>query len=259
MPAVERQRRFTELLSRRHALDRREPGTRIHADADQYRCYIGVGNAREWEQFREEIFSAAPTQAGITRQQISFVDAGIQGPGGMLLRSCPASPLAVLRGLDTWRTSYRKESSEYPYTPIRTRRNSPIRWCRQRTSSAGSPRTSRLFCSAVMMRVLVRDPSARVIPPGQYQFTIGRGDVLGWATSARSGSTACLTTSASRSARPCKDRLDTLDKTQVGALAALAHVVRYGVYSRASWRTRRALRWPARDLPPQSRTSSRLI
>jgi hypothetical protein len=229
MPVVERQRLFTDLLGRAMPWIDANLEREFRLIADQYRCYIGVGNAKEWEQFREEIFSAAPTQAGITRQQISFVDAGTQGRA-VCYTELSGIPLAVLRGLDTWRTSYRKE---FERIPVHTHKDST------KFSHPAVPTTDELsrlaedfktFVLGVMLRVLVRDPSARV-PPGQYQFTIGRGDVRRMGNERAFRLNGLPDNFRQQICEAVQGRLDILDKTQVGALASLAHVYANAVYT----------------------------
>ena len=176
MPAVERLRRFSELLSRAMPWIDAQLGREYSPSADRYRCYIGVGNAKEWEQFREELFTQTPTQAGITARQISFVDAGIPGRA-VCYSELSGIPIAILRGLETWRTSYRKESERIPLHTDRdpTKFTHPIVPTTDELIRLAED--FKIFLLGVMLRVLVRDSGPRVIPPGQYLFTIGRGDV----------------------------------------------------------------------------------
>ena len=54
-----------------------------------------------------------PTHAGITSQQVGIVNTGV---AGRAVCFCELSgiPLTVLRGLESWRTSYRKETEKIP-------------------------------------------------------------------------------------------------------------------------------------------------
>jgi hypothetical protein len=229
MPPVERHRRFSELLSRAMPWIDANLGREYTPDADQYQCHIGVGNADEWKQFQEELFAQTPTQAGITARQLSFFTAGIRGRA-VCYTELSGIPLAVLRGLETWRTSYRKESERIP---VHTHRD-PTKFthpCVPTTDElARLADDFKTFLLGVMLRVLVRDPSARVFPPGQYQFTIGRGDVRRMGNERAFRLNGLPPNFRQQIHDAVLARAEALDKTQLGALAALALAYSTDVY-----------------------------
>jgi hypothetical protein len=73
-----------------------------------------------------------------------------------------------------------------------------------------------------MLRVLTRDPSPRLVPPGQYQFTIGRGDVRRMGNERAFRLNGLPLNFRQRIHDTVSDRVDSLDKTQLAALVALA-------------------------------------
>ncbi len=144
--------------------------------ADQYKCIIGVADADEFKKrFGAELDACVPTQAGITSAQLSIVETGITGRA---VCYCELSgvPITVLRGLEGWRTSYRKESEKSPtHTHIdSTQFSHPI--APTTDEIARLAEDFKQFTLAVMLGVLTRS-TQRVVPRGQYQFAVARGDV----------------------------------------------------------------------------------
>ena len=144
--------------------------------ADQYKCFIGVAGAEEFKRkFGSELDSCVPTQAGITSGQLSIVETGVPGRA---VCYCEISgvPMTVLRGLEGWRTSYRKESEKSPtHTHIdSTQFSHPIAPTTDEINRLAED--FKQFLLAVMLGVLTRS-TQRVVPPGQYQFAVARGDV----------------------------------------------------------------------------------
>lgn len=144
--------------------------------ADQYKCFIGVAAAEEFKRrYQSELEACVPTQAGITAAQLSIVETGMPGRA---VCYCELSgvPLTVLRGLEGWRTSYRKESERSPtHTHIdSTQFTHPIAPATDEVARLAED--FKYFLLAVMSGVLSRS-TQRVVPPGQYQFAVARGDV----------------------------------------------------------------------------------
>ncbi|MBK1689378.1 tubulin-like doman-containing protein [Rubrivivax gelatinosus] len=144
--------------------------------ADQYKCFIGVAGAEEFKRrYHNELEVCVPTQAGITSGQLSIVETGVPGRA---VCYCELSgvPLTVLRGLEGWRTSYRKESERSPtHTHIdSTQFSHPI--APATNEIARLAEDFKYFLLAVMTGVLTRS-AQRIVPPGQYQFAVARGDV----------------------------------------------------------------------------------
>ena len=147
------------------------------ARADQYKCFIGVASADEFKRkFGAELEACMPTQAGITSAQLSIVETGVPGRA---VCYCELSgvPLTVLRGLEGWRTSYRKEESGKAPTHTHidsTQFSHPIAPSTEEISRLASD--FKHYLLAVMTGVLSRS-TQRIVPPGQYQFSVARGDV----------------------------------------------------------------------------------
>ncbi|HCE29927.1 MAG TPA: hypothetical protein DET46_15615 [Comamonadaceae bacterium] len=144
--------------------------------ADQYKCFIGVAGADEFKRkYEHELNACMPTHAGITPAQLSIVETGVPGRA---VCYCELSgvPLTVLRGLEGWRTSYRKESERSPtHTHIdSTQFSHPIAPAADEINRLAED--FKYFLMAVMTGVLTRS-TQRSVPPGQYQFAVARGDV----------------------------------------------------------------------------------
>jgi hypothetical protein len=176
MNGPERQRRFAELLARAMPWIDAGWGKDFSPRPDQFKCYIGVSRAGDYERhFKQEILAQLPASAGITPQQVAFVDTGI---AGRAVCYCELSgvPLTALRGMESWRTSYRKE---FEKIPLHTHRDST------RFTHPLAPSTAELnaladdfgqYLLGVMLGVLKRDPNPRITPPGQYKFAVSPGD-----------------------------------------------------------------------------------
>jgi hypothetical protein len=146
----------------------------VQLNADQFKCFLGVGKKDEWDPFLDELKSSLPTYAGITERQFQICTTGIPGRA---VCYCELSgfPLCVLRGLENWRTSYRQESQERvlhthidPTLFVQPMVPTPLE-LKERSADF------RLFLLAVALRILTRNPET-TIPPGQYLFDFGRGD-----------------------------------------------------------------------------------
>ncbi len=166
---------FRRLLSCALPWIDRKPGGDVKMEADRFKCFIGVANHRDFEKrFRSEIDDAIPP-GGMTLAQVSIVETGIPGRA---VCYCEISgvPLTLLRGLDGWRTSYRKESERYPvHTHIdSTQFRHPIEPSTDELNRLAED--FKQYLLAVMTAVLTRT-SQRVVPLGQYQFAVARGDV----------------------------------------------------------------------------------
>jgi hypothetical protein len=144
--------------------------------ADQFKCFIGVAGADEFKRkYGHELDACVPTQAGITAAQLSIVETGVPGRA---VCYCELSgvPMTVLRGLEGWRTSYRKEAERSPtHTHIdSTQFSHPIAPATDEINRLAED--FKYFLLAVMTGVLTRSIQ-RTVPPGQYQFAVARGDV----------------------------------------------------------------------------------
>ncbi len=229
MMPVERQRRFSELLQRSMPWIDAYSDRYFRPKADQYKCYIGVGDAKQWEQFREEVISQVPTMVGLTGQQVAFVTAGTRGRA---VCYCELSgiPLTNLRGLDAWRTSYRKETE---LIPLHTQSDATKFTHPLVPSSDELVRLAddfKMFLLAVVLRVLVRDPSTKISPPGQYQFAVGRGDLRRMGNERAFRLNGLPPNYREQIVAAVNAKLDELGASEFAALAALADFYATGVY-----------------------------
>lgn len=170
-----RQRKFSELLTRAMPWVHANLDSEFKVDGDQYKCVIGVAKSRNFEPYREEIVSQLAPGAGITRNQVQLVDTGV--PGRMVCYvELSGIPLTVLRGLETWRTSYRIETEKIP---IHTHKDL-TRFVHPLAPSTGELERLaddfQLYLKAVVLGVLFRNPRRDISPPGQYKFAVAPGD-----------------------------------------------------------------------------------
>jgi hypothetical protein len=230
MSPSERHRRFTELIARAMPWIDANLSREFMLSADQYKCFIGVSGASEFEKrFRAEIDTCVPTRAGITPGQIKIVDTGVPGRA---VCYCELSgiPLTVLRGLEPWRASYRKESEKIP---VHTHIDSTL------FAHPLVPTTDELnalsddfksFILAVMLGVLVRSPQ-KLVPPGQYQFTVRPGETLRMGNERSFRKNGLPTTRREQIINRVNDKIDALGKYQMATLAVLADYYDFHVYA----------------------------
>ncbi|MFM8333601.1 MAG: tubulin-like doman-containing protein [Candidatus Methylumidiphilus sp.] len=224
-----RQKRFAELLSRAMPWVDANLNKDFIPKPDQFKCYIGVAEPADYERFKEELLAQIPTYAGITPQQVAFVKTGM--PGRMVCY-CELSgiPLTILKGMESWRTSYRKESEKIP---LHTHRDST------QFTHPLAPSTNdlnlladdfRQYLIGVMLGVLVRDNQARV-PPGQYLFTISRGHTLCMGNERSFRLNGLPTLYRDQILEAISEQTEALDATQLSGLAALAQHYAQEVYT----------------------------
>ncbi|TSA09034.1 MAG: DUF4339 domain-containing protein [Deltaproteobacteria bacterium] len=143
-------------------------------DPAQYYLFIGVSQAQAFDPFKNELLAQLPPGCHITTERVHFVDTGITGRAVCYVE-LSGMPLYVLRGLDTWRSSYRIESEKIP---VHTHRD-PTRFIHPRltigdlTSLAEDFQT---YLLAVAIGVLERNPKEKTWPPGLYRFEYKIGD-----------------------------------------------------------------------------------
>lgn len=205
-------------------------GGDVTVPADHYKCLLGVADAPAFERaYRAELDACMPTVAGITPAQLSVVETGLPGRA---VCYCELSgvPMTVLRGLEGWRTSYRKEAERIPtHTHIdSTQFSHPI--------APGTEEIARLgddfkqFLLAVMLGVLTRSPQ-RFVPPGQYQFAVARGDLR------RIGNERAIRQNGLPAAyreaivARVQEQLDEADAALLAALATLSRYTETAVYT----------------------------
>lgn len=227
---AERQRMFSELLQRAMPWIDANLARDFTPSADQFKCFIGVARADEFSRrFKTELESCLPAGTGITAAQIGIVETGVPGRA-VCYTELSGIPLTVLRGLEAWRTSYRKESEKIPaHTHIdSTRFSHPLAPSTDELNRLADD--FRHYLLAVMLGILERSKQ-RLVPPGQYQFAVARGDVR------RIGNERAIRLNGlpANYRDQIVDRvnlaLDDLDATGCCALAALADYYATAVYT----------------------------
>ena len=197
--------------------------TDVPLKAQKFKCLLGVGKAEEWEVFLEELRSSMPTHAGITAEQFQLCSTGIPGRA---VCYCELSgfPLRVLRALDNWRVSYRQVSKEWPvHTHIDpTLFVQPLVPTTQELKDRSSDFS--LFLSAVMLRIMVRNPRT-TIPPGQYLFDFGHGDRRNFGNERAFRANGLPPEYRRHIDEAVRDKLDSLDAYQLMALYVLAAIL----------------------------------
>ena len=170
-----RKQRFKELLIRAMPWFEANWGKDFTPRADQFKCYIGVGDPADYEIFKDELLAQLPPGIGITAQQVSFVKTGVQGRA---VCYCELSgfPLTILKGMESWRASYRKESD---MIPLHNHRD-PTRFIHPLAPSTAVLNQLaddfKCYLQAVFLGVLTRDTDTKIVPPGQYLYTVSPGE-----------------------------------------------------------------------------------
>ena len=147
-------------------------------NADQFKCFVGVGDPAAWRRMEGEIRAAVP--GGFFHGDlVSIVNTGVPGRAVCYIE-LSGYPMTVLRGLPTWRASYQIENPKIP-THLHfdsTRYRHPI--------SPSMDELGRLaddyewFLQAIALGVLRRkldagDREAAFQPRGQYLFEVEPG------------------------------------------------------------------------------------
>jgi hypothetical protein len=146
--------------------------------ADQFKCFIGVGDPAAWRKLEAEIRAAVPT-GFLHGDAVAIVNTGVTGRAVCYIE-LSGYPMTVLRGLPTWRASYQIENPKIP-THLHfdsTRFRHPI--------SPSMDELNRLaddyewFLQAVALGVIRRkqdagDREAAFQPRGQYLFEVEQG------------------------------------------------------------------------------------
>ncbi|MBQ5963660.1 tubulin-like doman-containing protein [Massilia sp. ZL223] len=146
--------------------------------ADQFKCFIGVGDVSAWRKMEAELRAAVPT-GYFHGDLVSIVNTGFNGRAVCYIE-LSGYPMTVLRGLPTWRASYQIENPKIP-THLHfdaTRFRHPI--------SPSMDELNRLaddyewFLQAIALGVIRRkadlgDREASFQPRGQYLFEVEPG------------------------------------------------------------------------------------
>lgn len=147
-------------------------------NADQFKCFIGVGDVGAWRRMEAELRAAVPT-GYFHGELLSIVNTGISGKAVCYIE-LSGFPMTVLRGLPTWRASYQIENPKIP-THLHfdaTRFRHPL--------SPSMDELNRLaddyewFLQAIALGVIRRkadlgDREASFQPRGQYLFEVEPG------------------------------------------------------------------------------------
>jgi hypothetical protein len=80
--------------------------------ADQFKCFVGVGDVGAWRKMEAEIRAAVPT-GFFHGELVSIVNTGVAGRAVCYIE-LSGIPMTVLRGLPTWRASYQIENPKIP-------------------------------------------------------------------------------------------------------------------------------------------------
>ncbi|QBI04817.1 hypothetical protein EYF70_03580 [Pseudoduganella albidiflava] len=178
MSVQERQRVFAEWLKSAMPWVNARFSAEFTPGADQFKCFVGVGDVNAWKRLEPEIRAAAPT-GYFHGELVNIVNTGVKGRAVCYIE-LSGYPMTVLRGLPTWRTSYQIENPKIP-THLHfdaTRFRHPI--------APGMDELNRLaddyewFLQAVALGVLKRkadlaDREASFQPRGQYLFEVEQG------------------------------------------------------------------------------------
>ncbi|MDB5933003.1 MAG: hypothetical protein JWQ01_347 [Massilia sp.] len=178
MSPQERQRVFNEWLKSAMPWINARFSAEFTPRADQFKCFIGVGDANAWRRMEAEIRAAVPT-GSFHGDLVTIVNTGIAGKAVCYIE-LSGFPMTVLRGLPTWRTSYQIENPKIP-THLHfdsTRFRHPI--------SPSMDELNRLaddyewFLQANALGVIKRKPDladreASFQPRGQYLFEVEPG------------------------------------------------------------------------------------
>ncbi len=146
--------------------------------ADQFKCFVGVGDVAAWRRMEAEIRAAVPS-GFFHGELVSIVNTGVPGRAVCYIE-LSGFPMTVLRGLPTWRASYQIENPKIP-THLHfdsTRFRHPI--------SPSMDELNRLaddyewFLQAIALGVVRRksdlgDREAAFQPRGQYLFEVEPG------------------------------------------------------------------------------------
>jgi hypothetical protein len=227
---VERRRRFTELLDRAMPwIDANLQGE-FTVRADQFKCYVGVNRKSDYlkNQWDKEIEACVQTRAGMTSKQVSIFETGIPGRA-VCYCELTGFPLTVLKGLEPWRTSYRKVSETIPvHTHIDTTQfEHPLVRMDELNGLADD---FKYFLLAVMMGVLVRG-SQKMGTMAYYQFVIRPGETLRIGNERSFRRNGLPVVRRDQIVGRVNDKIDALGRTQMAALAVLAGHYESNVYA----------------------------
>jgi hypothetical protein len=178
MSPQERHRLFSEWIRSAMPWINARFSAEFTPSADQFKCFVGVGDPTAWRKLEAEIRAAVPT-GYFQGDAVAIVNTGVSGRAVCYIE-LSGYPMTVLRGLPTWRASYQIENPKIP-THLHfdsTRFRHPI--------SPSMDELNRLaddyewFLSAIALGVVRRkqdagDREAAFQPRGQYLFEVEPG------------------------------------------------------------------------------------
>ncbi len=112
MAPQERQRLFGEWIKSAMPWVNARFSAEFTPREDQFKCFIGVGDAQAWARMAQEIKAAVPA-GHFHGELLRVVSSGIPGKAVCYIE-LSGIPMTVLRGLPTWRTSYQIENPKIP-------------------------------------------------------------------------------------------------------------------------------------------------
>ena len=184
MSVVERQNVFTEWLQRAMPWVDARMGGDFTPPPDRFKCFIGVNGADQFsKKFKHELTSCIPSGLGLNAQALSIVETGEAGRAVCYVE-LSGIPLTMLRGIETWRATYYKESNSQdddtnPKIPLHTHQDTTIfkHPCAPTPDELNNLADDfKCYLKAVMLGVLKRCDKPDLIPVGQYEFLVARGD-----------------------------------------------------------------------------------
>ncbi|PWF55470.1 tubulin-like doman-containing protein [Massilia glaciei] len=147
-------------------------------NADQFKCFIGVGDVNAWRKMELEIKAAVPT-GSFHGDLVSVVNTGLKGKAVCYIE-LSGFPMTVLRGLPTWRASYQIENQKIP-THLHfdaTRLRHPIAPSMDELNRLADDYEWFLQASAlgvIKRKADLADREATFQPRGQYLFEVEPG------------------------------------------------------------------------------------
>ncbi|WP_267874340.1 tubulin-like doman-containing protein [Zemynaea arenosa] len=178
MSPQERQRIFMEWIGSAMPWVNARFSAEFTPNADQFKCFIGVGDVQAWRRMEGEIRAAVP--AGFFHpDRMALVATGMPGRAVCYIE-LSGIPMTVLRGLPTWRTSYQIENPKIP-THLHfdsTRFRHPIAPSMDELNKLADD--FEWFLQAIALGVVRRKPDlgdreAAFQPRGQYLFEVEPG------------------------------------------------------------------------------------
>ncbi|CDG81701.1 tubulin-like doman-containing protein [Janthinobacterium agaricidamnosum] len=178
MSPQERQRIFSEWIKSAMPWVNARFSAEFTPKEDQFKCFIGVGDAAAWGKMLTEIKASVPSDH-FKGDLISLVNSGVPGRAVCYIE-LSGYPMTVLRGLPTWRTSYQIENPKIP-THLHfdsTRFRHPIVPSMDELNRLADD--YEYFLQAVALGVIRRKPDlqdreALFQPRGQYLFEVEAG------------------------------------------------------------------------------------